>query len=129
VRSRVRPGYGLHPGILQGGGGALEEPRPETGPWMPIAWWSAALIGAVCLSLVVGVAGMRSESGGVEAALLAAAPLGFLLGGALGSVPVHLLVRGSTAGRLLAPVGCGCLAGAATLALVFVFFAAVFPAL
>ena len=107
----------------------MDEARTEPGPLMPIVWWAVAMVAGVCLFLWVGVAGMGSESAGVQAAMIASLPVGFLLGGAVASIPVHLLVRGSTAGRLLAPAGCGCLSAGLVASLVMFFFAVVFPAL
>lgn len=107
----------------------MDEAHAQPGPLLPIIWWAIAMVAGVCLCLWVAVAGMGSESAGVQAAMLASLPLGFLFGGAIGSIPVHLLVRGSTAARLLAPAGCGCLSAGAVASLVAFFFAVVFPAL
>jgi hypothetical protein len=107
----------------------LDEARPQPGPLMPIVWWAVLMVVGVCLCLWVAVASMGSESAGVQAAMIACLPLGFLFGGAIGSIPVHLLVRGSTAGRVLAPAGCGCLSAVFLACVVAFFFAVVFPAL
>lgn len=95
---------------------------------MPAAW----LVLATVLSLVccagVGFSAYRSESGGVNSAMISSFPLGFLMAGVLAALVTHFVARNPTI-RALAPVGCGCLGGLGMFGLVFVFFVAIFPAL
>ncbi|MFT5687001.1 MAG: hypothetical protein ACI8RZ_007958 [Myxococcota bacterium] len=97
---------------------------------MPLAWTAFALLGCMAACLGVGGSAANSETLGVQAAQIAAFPLGFVLAGLLGGLIVHFAVkRGTTLLRVLAPMGCGCIGGLITLVGVFFFFTAIFPSL
>ena len=93
----------------------------------PVVWIVLAGLGTVICATIVGMAGYRSESAGVDAAYLVVFPLGFLCGGSLAALVGNFFLQGRV--RLAAPFGCGLLAGVVALLMTFVFFVAIFPAL
>jgi hypothetical protein len=95
---------------------------------MPIGWALAAAVVTAVSVAGVGILGMNSESAGMEAANLAALPLGFVCSAAPVALVVHFLVKRGPA-RVAAPVGCGCLGGIGLLAGLFVFWSAIWPSL
>lgn len=95
---------------------------------MPIAWALSAMVVLGLAVAVVGGMGMSSESAGTSAAYMAAGPVGFVCAGAAGAAIVHFAVKAGAA-RVWAPFGCGCLGGLGLAIGVWVFFAAIFPAL
>ena len=105
--------------------------EPTAPSWIaPIVWIGVALL-VTCFGIAgVGLAIADSESAGMTATMLAAFPLTFVWGGAIGALITQLAWRKTSSGiRIGAPFGCGCLGGLAGGALAFVFFAAIFPAL
>lgn len=110
----------------------MEQPEEQSKPGvaMPAIWVVLAMLGSIAACAGVGLSAADSESMGVSAAQIAAFPLGFLLSAALGGLIIHFAVkRATTLLRVVAPMGCGCLGGLITLAGVFFFFTAIFPAL
>ncbi len=77
----------------------------------------------------VGFAGYNSESAGVRAMYVAALPMGFTLFGLLGAAAGHFLVKESALLKVVLPVVAGGVGGPLVLALIFVFFQFIFPAL
>ncbi len=77
----------------------------------------------------VGWSGYHSESAGVRAMYLVAAPLGGAFFGLVGAAAGHFLVKKSAAAKVAVPVVLGGIGGAGTLAATFVFFELIFPAL
>ena len=107
-------------------------PTPTEAPnaMIPAGWCGVALVGTCLGGALVGWAGYNSESAGNAAAHFAALPIGFLISGALAAVGMHLgMKNASPAARLGAPFGCGCVGGIGFFALVFLFFAVIFPML
>ncbi len=97
---------------------------------MPLLWLGATLLITLVCAVVVGIMGSGSESDGVEAAQLAAAPFGFVWGGLLSAAIIQLgWKRASTGVRVGGPLGCGCLGAIVMIGGIIVFFAAIFPAL
>ena len=97
---------------------------------IPAGWCGVSLLGTCLIGALVGWAGYNSESAGSSAAMFGSLPVGFLLGGAVAAVVIHLAMpRATQPVRLGAPVACGCLGGIGLAFAVFVFFAFIFPAL
>lgn len=117
----------------------MSDPTPTPAPaapasfnpaLIPAGWCGLALLATCFLGALVAWAGMNSESAGERAALFTSLPIGFLGGGALAAVGIHLGMKSASQGvRLGAPFGCGCLGAVGLFGLVFLFFAVIFPAL
>jgi len=96
---------------------------------MPIVWAVLAAVGTLAAIVIVGYFAYGSESDGVSATYAVAFPLGLLWGGALSAGVIQLTKLAHPAVRIGGPLGCGFMAGAALLGLVFLFFVGIFPAL
>lgn len=96
---------------------------------MPLTWLALGLLVGCGGFAAVGYSAYGSESAGVNAAQLAAFPLGFALSGALAGVVTHFAAKKSPNARFFVPLGCGCLGGVFALGTVGAFFALIFPAL
>lgn len=117
----------------------MDQPEPTSstpapaGPpnaMIPAGWCGLALLSTCLGGGLIAFAGMNSESAGERAAIFGAIPIGFLLGGAVAAVGIHLGMKtASPQVRLGAPFGCGCLGSIGLFALVFLFFAVIFPML
>lgn len=101
----------------------------DPGCGMPVAWLIIALVGVCGGAGLVGFQAYGSESAGINAAQLAAFPVGFAATGAIVGFITHFTVKKSPGLRAGLPVGCGCLGGLAAIAAVAVFFTAIFPGL
>ena len=82
--------------------------KPEKGPapYLPIAWFVLTLIVvALCVAYLKSRLFMSADQ-----LLIVAAPLGFVLGGTIGSVGIQVRKKdASTAVRIGGPIGTGCL--------------------
>jgi len=95
----------------------------------PAAGCLTAIVATAAAVAWIGFAAYASESAGVQAALLAAFPLGAVCSWALVALVVQLAGKESGAMRWGAPAGCACLGGAALLLVALLFFTTIFPAL
>lgn len=108
----------------------MEAQTESTSPGclMPIAWLLVSGLITIVAVVAVGASGAGSESAGVSAAYAAAGPLGFAWGGGLAALVTHFAAK-SPGARIGVPLGCGCAGAIGMVLTVFVFFAAIFPAL
>ena len=98
--------------------------------WLaPILWGVIGLVGTVILAAIVGVAAYDSESAGMTATYVVSFPAGFLWAGFWGALLFHFVTPNKRGVRVAAPFGCAFVGGVALLALIFLFFAAIFPSL
>ncbi len=95
----------------------------------PILWTVAAFLVTLVCAVFVGLMANESESNGMTATYIEALPFGALWSGAIGALIAYFAKPKSGAVRIGMPFGCGCLGGIVLLALIFVFFVAIFPAL
>ncbi|MFH1437475.1 MAG: hypothetical protein ABIJ56_17345 [Pseudomonadota bacterium] len=103
---------------------------PKPGCLIPGIWAGIAAVVTLIALVLVAIMASGSETAGVNATTLASLPVGVVWGGSLASVIIHLAFKkASSKVRIGAPIGCGCLGGIFLLALVFIFFQAIFPAL
>jgi hypothetical protein len=105
-----------------------ETTPPPRGCLMPIVWAVIAGVTVCGAAAWTGLAGMGSESAGMNAATFSAGPFGFGLAGGLAALIIHFVSR-NTGVRVGVPVGCGCLGAIAAVASVGFFFAAIWPSL
>ena len=103
-----------------------EENKP--GCLWPAAWLIFGLLGTIIAAVAVGLSAADSESAGVLATQAVAFPVGLLWTGGFVALVVHFMKSGKGV-RFGAPIGCGCLGGIIMVALVVVFFTAIFPSL
>ena len=107
------------------------EPEDENGRpgfAMPGIWLLLAISVSLLCCAGVGFAISKSESQGMNASMLASFPVGFLLSGLAAALVTHFVAR-HPAVRAFAPLGCGCFGGLGLFAVVFLFFAVIFPSL
>ncbi len=103
---------------------------PKKGCLMPGIWLGISALVSLAGLAYLGISAYGSESAGVTATWIVSGPLGLVWAGSFAAVIVHFAFRrGSTAVRAGVPIGCGCLGAVACFALVFVFFAAIWPSL
>jgi hypothetical protein len=107
----------------------MNDEKKKPGCLWPALWGVASALGTLVCAVIVGLAAADSESAGVMATNAVALPVGFLWAGSLAAIIVHFVKRDNKGLRYGAPVGCGCVGAILMLLTIFVFFAAIFPAL
>ena len=106
----------------------MSEEQNKPGCLWPAAWLIFGLLGTIVAAVAVGLSVAESESAGVMATRAVAFPIGVLWTGGFVALVTHFMKSGKGV-RFGAPLGCGCLGGIFMLALIVVFFVAIFPAL
>ena len=84
-------------------------------------WVGAGVLIGVVGVLAVGVAAYSSETAGVEASLIAAVPVGFGVGGAVGAWMSRHVYKQTQPQARHAPIGCACAGAVLLLGLVMAF--------
>lgn len=124
------PGPQVPPGYGQPAAPPAPEKPKKAGCLMPVLWLVVTVIVTLVCAAFVGLMAADSETQGMQATQVVALPFGFVWGGLLAASIIQIAwKKASTAVRVAGPLGCGCLGGIIMLALVFFFFAAIFPSL